>query len=73
MCDNAAIPLNWKSFLRLDDNKKEIFQYLAASVQSSTLSDVDVTSSTIMTRRAWHLVTTKKQIPVSSFMQSMPL
>ena len=34
VCDNAAIPLNWKSFLRLDDNKKELFQHLAASVQS---------------------------------------
>ncbi|KAL9953154.1 hypothetical protein ACROYT_G040524 [Oculina patagonica] len=25
VCDNAAIPLNWKSFLRLDDNKKDLF------------------------------------------------
>ena len=45
VCDNAAIPLNWKSFFRLDDNKKELFQYLAASVQSSTLSDVEVIST----------------------------
>ena len=34
VCDSAAIPLNWKSFVRLDDNKKELFQYLTASVQS---------------------------------------
>ena len=54
VCDNAAIPLNWKSFLRLDDNKKELFQHLAASVQSLQISvvevistaDVDVISST---------------------------
>ena len=30
MCDNTAIPLNWKSFLRLDDNKKELYEYLVA-------------------------------------------
>ena len=41
VCDNAAIPLNRKSFLRLDDNK-ELFQYLAASVQSLKASDVVV-------------------------------
>ena len=44
VCDNAAIPLNWKSFLRLDDNRKELFQYLAASVQSLEASDVVVLS-----------------------------
>ena len=37
--------LNWKSFLRLDDNKKELFQYLAASVQSLGISDVEVIST----------------------------
>ena len=45
VCDNAAIPLNWKSFLRLDDNKKELFQYLTAGVQSLRISDVDVIST----------------------------
>ena len=45
VCDNAAIPLNWKSFLRLNDNKKELFQYLAASVQSLGISDVEVIST----------------------------
>ena len=45
MCDNAAIPLNWKSFLRLDDNKKELFQYLTASVQSLEASDVVILST----------------------------
>jgi len=43
VCDNAAIPLNWKSFLRLNDNKKELFQHLVASVQSLGI-DVDVIS-----------------------------
>lgn len=42
MCNNAAIPLNWKSFLRLDDNKKELLQFLAASVESLRLPDVEV-------------------------------
>ena len=45
MCDNAAIPLNWKSFLRLDDNKKELFEYLAARVQSLRLSNLEVIST----------------------------
>ena len=45
VCDNAAIPLNWKSFLRLNDNKKELFQHLAASVQSLGISDVKVIST----------------------------
>ena len=48
VCENAAIPLNWKSFLRLDDNKKELFQYLAASVQSLRLSNVEVISTAAM-------------------------
>lgn len=46
VCDNAAIPLNWKSFLRLDDNKTELFQYLAVNVASISLPDVDVISTT---------------------------
>ena len=45
VCDNVAIPLNWKSFLRLNDYKKELFQYLAASVQSLGISDVEVIST----------------------------
>ena len=45
VCDNAAIPLNWKSFVRLNDNKKELFQYLAAGVQSLGISDVEVIST----------------------------
>ena len=45
MCDNSAIPLNWKSFLRLDDNKKELFEYLAARVQSLRLSNLEVIST----------------------------
>jgi len=42
VCDDAAIPLNSKSFLRLDDNKKELFEYLAARVQSLRLPDLEV-------------------------------
>ena len=45
VCDNAAISLNWKSFLRLNDNKKELFQHLAASIQSLGISDVEVKST----------------------------
>ena len=51
MCDNAVISLNWESFLRLDDNKKELFQYLAAGVQSLRISDSDIISSLLYTRR----------------------
>lgn len=42
VCDDAAIPLNSKSFLRLDDNKKELFEYLAARVRSLRLPDSEV-------------------------------
>ena len=45
VCDNAAIPLNWKSFLMLDDNEKELFQYLAVSTQSLSIPDVQVIST----------------------------
>ena len=45
VCDDAAIPLNSKSFLRLDDNKKELFKYLAARVQSLRLPDSEVTGT----------------------------
>ena len=42
VCDDAAIPLNSKSFVRLDDNKKKLFEYLAARVQSLRLPDSEV-------------------------------
>ena len=42
VCDDAAIPLNSKSFLRLDDNEKKLFEYLAARVQSLRLPDSEV-------------------------------
>ena len=42
MCDNTAFPLNWKSFLRLDDNKKELYEYLEARVQSLRLPNLEV-------------------------------
>lgn len=45
MCNNAAVPLNWKSFLKLDDNKKKSFHCLTASVQSLGISDVQVIST----------------------------
>lgn len=44
--DSAAIPLNWKSFMRLNDNKKELFQHLVACVQSLRISGVQVISTT---------------------------
>ena len=42
MCDNASIPVNWKSFLRSDENKKELFHYLAESVTAIQLPGVEV-------------------------------
>ena len=42
VCDDAAIPLNSKLFLRLDDNRKELFEYLAARVQYLRLPDSEV-------------------------------
>lgn len=45
VCDNAAIHLNWMSFLRLDDNKKDLFQYLAANVAYISLSDLEIIST----------------------------
>ena len=29
VCDSATIPLNWKTFLRSEENKTELFHYLA--------------------------------------------
>ena len=46
VCDNAAIPLSWKSFLRLDDNKTELFLYLTVSVASISIPDVGIISTT---------------------------
>ena len=56
MCDNASIPVNWKSFLRSDENKKDLFHYLAESmpalqlpgVEIITTSGVDVLSSSLV-------------------------
>ena len=45
VCDNATIPLNCKSFLRLDDNRKLLFEYLAARVQSLRLRNLEVIST----------------------------
>ena len=80
MCDNAAIPLNWKSFRRLDDNKKELFEYLAARVQSLRLHNLEVISTAALgvispttIERAWHLATVRRQMSVSSSMQIMTL
>ena len=42
VCDNASIPGNWKSFLRSDENKNELFQYLAESVTAIQLPGVEV-------------------------------
>ena len=42
VCDNASIPVNWKSFLRSDENKKELFHYLAESVTAIQLPGVEV-------------------------------
>ena len=42
MCDNASIPVNWKSFLRSDENKNELFHYLAESVTAIQLPGVEV-------------------------------
>ena len=54
VCDSAAIPSNWKSFLRSDENKQELFHYLAnitatlqlANVVIISTVDVEVISST---------------------------
>lgn len=41
MYDNATIPLNdWKSILRLDDNKEVLYHYLAVSTQSLSIPDI---------------------------------
>ena len=45
MCDNASIPVNWKSFLRSDENKTELFHYLAESVTAIQLPGVEVVTT----------------------------
>ncbi|XP_032222990.1 uncharacterized protein LOC116604554 [Nematostella vectensis] len=46
VCNTAAIPATWKSFLRLDENKKVLFKFLDASVKSiSVQCDAQVIST----------------------------
>ena len=45
VCDNASIPVNWKSFLRSDENKTELFHYLAESVTAIQLPGVEVVTT----------------------------
>ena len=42
VCDNAFIPVNWKSFLRSHENNKELLHYLAKSVTTIQLPGVEV-------------------------------
>ena len=42
MCDNASIPVNWKSVQRSDENKNELFHYLAKNVTAIQLPGVEI-------------------------------
>ena len=42
MCDNASIPVNWKSVQRSDENKNELFHYLAKTVTAIQLPGVEI-------------------------------
>ena len=56
MCDNATIPVNWKSFLRSDENKDDLFSLFgrkrdcitASWGQIITTSGADVLSSSLV-------------------------
>ena len=39
---NAKIPKNWSEFLRVDDNKTELFHFLADSVSTMPIEDITV-------------------------------
>lgn len=41
----TLIPANWKSFLRSDENKAELFHFLAASISSVELPGVQIVST----------------------------
>ena len=45
VCKNSAIPANWKSFLRSEDNKTELFHFLAESISTVQLPGVQVIST----------------------------
>ena len=45
VCDMAVIPANWKSFLRSDDNKQELFKYLSQAATSIQLPNVTIVST----------------------------
>ena len=42
---NSPIPTNWDGFLRVDENKKELFRFLAATCSTSDCFDKKVISS----------------------------
>ena len=42
---NSPIPTNWDGFLRVDENKKELFRFLAATCSSADCFDKKVMSS----------------------------
>ena len=39
MSPSAAIPKNWKYFLHYDDNKKELFKFLAQEITCQTIEE----------------------------------
>ena len=42
---NSPIPANWDGFLRVDENKKELFRFLAAMCSTVDCFDTKVISS----------------------------
>jgi len=45
VCDSAVVPPNWKAFLRTDQNKTELFQYLSECASSLEVPDVIIIST----------------------------
>lgn len=68
---NAAIPLKWKSFLRLDDSKALRVSCSEGSIPQTipnleviSTAALDVISSTTIDKGAWHLATIRQSMPL---------
>ena len=78
VASSTMIPKNWRDFLRVDENKRELFHFLSEQIVLLPTSEGKVIYATDGTSilstatnpdlRSLAPCTTRKQIPVSSYM-----
>ena len=68
---DTRIPGNWTAFLRVDENKEELFLYLAEQLTTIGTDHGEVVSTkheTELTPQIYHLASTKKPMRGSYYM-----